>query len=98
MVRACLSLSVLISNVAYTPSEPTERPPCLVAATHSIRPRGCIMSRSSGRLASRRKGNLTRFLGGRSFLAEPADDRNQTVNLLLVQGSAEGRHVVLALL
>jgi hypothetical protein len=38
------------------------------------------------------------FLGGRGFLAEFADDRNQAFHLGFVQSAAERRHVSLALI
>src|SRR5579863_4342760 len=43
-------------------------------------------------------GASTWLLGARFFLAERADDRNQTVNLRLIQGSTERRHIPLSLL
>jgi hypothetical protein len=44
------------------------------------------------------KGTSTWFLNARWFLAKLADDRNQTVNLRLIQGSSERRHIPLALI
>jgi hypothetical protein len=41
---------------------------------------------------------LAWLLTGRPFLAEPADDWDQTVDLFFVQGSPEWRHIPLALI
>src|SRR5215472_5548904 len=54
----------------------------------------CVLGRSERSAVAE---TLTRFLRVRRLFAEATDYWNQAVDLRLIQGSSEGRHIVFAL-
>src|SRR5512135_2945763 len=55
------------------------------------------MVRAASSAAAGTRASTSLLAGGWRFFTELADNRNQTVDLRLVQGSSEGRHIPLAL-